>query len=130
MLAERWKALASAILILSAAVLVLTFAMEKIGEIPTDKAWKAMGIIGATFGAFAALLVLINAPIFKVGIRTGLAVAFQLEAFAIGIALFMRALNKAIDVVKGNSQGDIWKAYGLIAAISGLLVVIANSLFK
>ena len=130
MLAERWKALASAILILSAAVLVLTFAMEKIGEIPTDKAWKAMGIIGATFGAFAALLVLINAPIFKVGIRTGLATAVQLEAFAIGIALFMRALNKAIDIVKGNSQGDIWKAYGLIAAVSGLLVVIANSLFK
>ena len=130
LLAERWKALATAVLILSVSVLILTYTMERIAKIPTTDAWKAMGIVGAIIASYALLLAMMNSPLFKASIKAGLSMTLQLQAMSIGLALFLSGFKKALKIVSNYSQGDIWKAYGLIAAMTGLLIFISISLFR
>lgn len=129
-LAERWKALGSALLLISASVLILAYTMKVISNIPTGKAWSSLAMVVIILAAYAGILAIMNSPKLKVGLKAGLSISLEMAAMAIGLAVFLNALGKAIALTNKESQGTIWKAYGLIAAMTALLVLISLVLFR
>lgn len=121
-LAERWKALAAALLMISASILILTFVIEKLGDINAKKAWKAIAMIFAFFVMIGAMLALMSSQKFQGSILGGFKTASMLLALGSGVSLLVLAFTKIMAAVTGMSISDVVKAGAIFAVIMGLMI--------
>lgn len=122
LLAERWKALAAALLMISASILILTFVIDKLGNINARKAWKAIAMLVPLFIMIGAMLALMSSQKFQGSILGGFKTASMLLALGLGLSLLILAFKNILVAVTGMSVSDVVKAGVMFAVIMGLMI--------
>lgn len=129
-LAERWKLLAGALLIITVSIFILTMAINNMADIDYKSAWKALVAILGILTVYAAVLMAMNSQVFKKNAASSLRMLGLMVGLSIGISAFVRAFNKVLDSTKGKTWNEIAKAGVIILVIGELLVDIIAVTFK
>lgn len=130
-LAQRWKALMKSLLYVSASILIITYAIERISKISIGDALKGVAAIVYVLLAYIGVIKILTTKEGKqASIITGIKTIYSMLGLAIGLSIFINTFGKLLEKVKGYSTADLVKAGVIFYLIGALLIGVISVTFR
>ena len=106
---------------IGASILMLAIALKIITDIPKDKVWHAFGVLTAITVLVGGLMVLTG---FVNGLSKNKKAMTEFGNTMLGIGAAFLMITVALKIITTIPEDQVWHAFGVLAAVSGLVVAL------